>query len=46
MLVDLSAGAVTITFLVAGAIVVLASLAGLAWGVPAHMEAPGAADES
>jgi MFS family permease len=45
-LVDLGAGAVTITFLVAGAIVVLASLAGLAWGVPAHMEAPGAANES
>ena len=35
VLVDV--GAVTLTFLVAGAIVVVAAIAGIAWGVPALM---------
>jgi MFS family permease len=37
-LIDL--GAVTATFLGAGAIVVAASLAGFVWGVPRHMDTP------
>ena len=37
-LVDL--GAVTLTFMAAGAIVILAALAGVAWGVPTQMVWP------
>jgi len=37
-LVDL--GAVTITFVAAGAVVIVAAVAGIAWGVPTHMVWP------
>jgi MFS family permease len=38
VLIDL--GAVTLTFLAAGGVVVIATLAGFAWGVPTHMVWP------